>query len=90
MKGEYQNKKVWVRGKEVLIGVDIHKESWQGPLILPFQNCTIFRSGDVDCHGNQQSYSEKRRCRLNDWNPTQLSQLLDQLPPPCEFGHLTP
>ncbi len=28
MKGEYQNKKVWARGKEVFIGVDVHKESW--------------------------------------------------------------
>jgi hypothetical protein len=28
MKGEYQNRKVWARGKEVFIGVDVHKESW--------------------------------------------------------------
>ncbi len=28
MKGEYQNKRVWVKGKEVFIGVDVHKESW--------------------------------------------------------------
>jgi len=28
MKGEVQNKKVLVRGKEVFIGVDVHKESW--------------------------------------------------------------
>jgi transposase len=28
MKGEFQNKKVLVRGKEVFIGVDVHKESW--------------------------------------------------------------
>jgi len=27
MKGEVQNKKVLVRGKEVFIGVDVHKES---------------------------------------------------------------
>ena len=28
MKGAYQNGKVWARGKEVFIGVDVHKESW--------------------------------------------------------------
>jgi len=28
MKGADQNKKVWARGKEVFIGVDVHKESW--------------------------------------------------------------
>jgi len=28
MKGELRNKKVLVRGKEVFIGVDVHKESW--------------------------------------------------------------
>ena len=28
MKGEVQNRKVLVRGKEVFIGVDVHKESW--------------------------------------------------------------
>ena len=28
MKGGVQSKKVWVRGKEVFIGVDVHKESW--------------------------------------------------------------
>ena len=28
MKGEYQDKRVWVKGKEVFIGVDVHKESW--------------------------------------------------------------
>jgi transposase len=28
MKGELQNKKVLARGKEVFIGVDVHKESW--------------------------------------------------------------
>jgi transposase len=28
MKGEFQNKKVLVSGKEVFIGVDVHKESW--------------------------------------------------------------
>ncbi len=28
MKGELQNSKVLVRGKEVFIGVDVHKESW--------------------------------------------------------------
>jgi hypothetical protein len=28
MRGEYQNRKVWARGKEVFIGVDVHKESW--------------------------------------------------------------
>jgi len=28
MEGELQNKKVLVRGKEVFIGVDVHKESW--------------------------------------------------------------
>jgi len=28
MKGQIQNKKVLVRGKEVYIGVDVHKESW--------------------------------------------------------------
>jgi len=28
MKGELGNKKVLVRGKEVFIGVDVHKESW--------------------------------------------------------------
>jgi len=28
MKGESQNKKVLVRGKEVFVGVDVHKESW--------------------------------------------------------------
>ena len=28
MKGEYQSNKVLVRGKEVFIGVDVHKESW--------------------------------------------------------------
>ena len=29
MKGQIQNKKVLVRGKEVFIGIDVHKESWQ-------------------------------------------------------------
>lgn len=28
MKGELQDKKVLVRGKEVFVGVDVHKESW--------------------------------------------------------------
>ena len=28
MRGETQNKKVLVRGEEVFIGVDVHKESW--------------------------------------------------------------
>jgi len=28
MKGQIQNKKILVRGKEVFIGVDVHKESW--------------------------------------------------------------
>jgi transposase len=28
MKGEVQNKEVLVRGKEVFIGIDVHKESW--------------------------------------------------------------
>jgi hypothetical protein len=28
MKGEFQSSKVLVRGKEVFIGVDVHKESW--------------------------------------------------------------
>lgn len=28
MKGEFQNKRVLVRGKEVFIGVDVHKEGW--------------------------------------------------------------
>ncbi|MGA2519062.1 MAG: hypothetical protein ABSG44_21285 [Thermodesulfobacteriota bacterium] len=28
MKGEFQNSEVLVRGKEVFIGVDVHKESW--------------------------------------------------------------
>lgn len=28
MKGEYRNKKVLARGKEVFTGVDVHKESW--------------------------------------------------------------
>ncbi len=28
MKGELQSEKVLVRGKEVFIGVDVHKESW--------------------------------------------------------------
>ena len=28
MKGELQNRKVLVRGREVFIGVDVHKESW--------------------------------------------------------------
>ena len=27
-KGEYQNRKVWARGMEVSVGVDVHKESW--------------------------------------------------------------
>lgn len=30
MKGQYQNRKVWARGKEVFIGVDVSKESWHG------------------------------------------------------------
>jgi hypothetical protein len=29
MKGEFENKKVLVRGKEVFIGVDVHKEMSQ-------------------------------------------------------------
>jgi len=28
MKGEYQDWKVWTRGKEVFIGVDVQKEIW--------------------------------------------------------------
>jgi hypothetical protein len=28
MKGEFHNKKVLVRGKEIFIGVDVQKESW--------------------------------------------------------------
>jgi hypothetical protein len=28
MEGEIQNKEVLVRGKEVFVGVDVHKESW--------------------------------------------------------------
>ena len=29
MRGELQNRRVLVRGKEVFIGVDVHKGSWQ-------------------------------------------------------------
>jgi len=28
MKGEYQNRKVWARGREAFIGVDVHKKRW--------------------------------------------------------------
>jgi hypothetical protein len=30
MKGEYQNRKVWARVKEVFIGVDVHKNLLRG------------------------------------------------------------
>ena len=28
MRGEVQNKKILIGGKEVHVGVDVHKESW--------------------------------------------------------------
>ena len=42
MKGELQNKQVLCRGKEVFIGVDVHKESW---------NVSARREGEEVFHG---------------------------------------
>ncbi len=46
MKGEYQNRRVWARGKEVFIGVDVHKESWR---------VTVRAEGEEIFHGRIHS-----------------------------------
>ncbi len=46
MREEHQNRKVWGRGKEVFIGVDVHKESW---------HVTVRVEGEEIFHGRVHS-----------------------------------
>jgi len=63
MKGEVQSKKVLVRGKEVYIGVDVHKESW---------HVTVRVEGEEAFHGRilsqyhslQKLLDHFRDCRI--------------------------
>ena len=51
MKGQISNKKVLARGREVFIGVDVHKESW---------HVTARTGGEEVSHGNIPSQYHER------------------------------
>jgi hypothetical protein len=63
MKGELQNKKVLVRGTEVFMGVDVHKESWY---------VTARAEGEEVFHGGIPSQYHAIRKLLNCFKDCQI------------------
>jgi transposase len=63
MKGEVQNKKILVRGKEVFIGVDVHKESWH--VTVRVEGEEVFHGGiPSQYHAFQRILDRFPGCRI--------------------------
>ena len=63
MKGEVQNKKVLVRGKEVFIGVDVHKESWH--VTARSEGEEVFHGGiPSQYHALQKLFVHFKDCKI--------------------------
>ena len=63
MKGEVQNKKVLVRGKEVFIGVDVHKESWH--VTVRVEGEEVFHGGiPSQYHALQRLFDHFKDCKI--------------------------
>ena len=63
MKGEYQNKKVLVRGKGVFIGVDVHKESWH--VTARTEGEEVFHGGiPSQYHALQRLFDHFKDCKV--------------------------
>jgi transposase len=63
MKGEVQNKKVLVRGKEVFIGIDVHKESWH--VTARTEGEEVFHGGiPSQYHALQRLFDHFKDCKI--------------------------
>jgi transposase len=74
MKGELQSKKVLVRGKEVFIGVDVHKESW---------HVTVRAEGEEVFHGGIPSQYHAIRKLLDRFKDCKIKVAYEA--GPCGF-----
>ena len=74
MKGELQNKKVLARGKEVFIGVDVHKESW---------HVTVRVEGEEAFHGRIPSQYHALRKLLDHFRDCRIKVAYEA--GPCGF-----
>jgi len=75
MKGELRNKKVLVRGKEVFIGVDVHKESG---------HVTARAEGEEIFHGRIPSQYQALRKLLGHFKDCRVKVAYEA--GPCGFG----
>ncbi|HXX33222.1 MAG TPA: IS110 family transposase [Thermodesulfobacteriota bacterium] len=63
MKGEVQDKKVLIRGKEVFIGVDVHKESWH--VTARTEGEEVFHGGiPSQYHAFQRLFDHFKDCKV--------------------------
>jgi transposase len=63
MKGEVQNKKVLIRGREVFIGVDVHKESWH--VTARVEEEEVFHGGlPSQYHALQKLFGYFKDCKI--------------------------
>ena len=74
MKGELQGKKVLVRSKEVIIGVDVHKESW---------HVTARAEGEEIFHGRIPSQYQALRKLLGHFKDRRIKVAYEA--GPCGF-----
>jgi hypothetical protein len=78
MKGGLQNKKVLVRGKEVFIGVDVHKESW---------HVTARAEGEEVFHGGIPGQYQAIRKLLSCFKDCQIKVAYEAVP--AVSGYMT-
>jgi len=78
MKGQIQNKKVLVRGKEVYIGVDVHKESW---------HVTARTEGEEVFHGGIPSQYHALRRLLDRFKDRRIKVAYDMKQAPVGSGY---
>ena len=63
MRGEFENKNVLVRGKEVFIGVDVHKESWH--VAARAEGGEVFHGGIPSrYHALQRLFDHFKDCKV--------------------------
>jgi transposase len=74
MKGEFQNRKVLVRGKGVFIGIDVHKESW---------HVTVRVEGEEVFHGGIPSQYHVLRRLLHHFKDCKIKVAYEA--GPCGF-----
>ena len=75
MRGRNQNEKIAVRGKEVFVGIDVHKESWQ---------VTVRTEGEEFFHGRIASDYRILRRVLNRFAGGKIKVAYEA--GPCGFG----